>query len=290
MRRTGLMVPQRKLRQVGSRRRLERPHEILDRRRVAVMALEIEVHTGAELVRPEDRADHAHDLGALFVDGRRVEIVDLAVAPRPHRMRQRSLVLGELVRLQRAHLRDALHRARPLVGGELMVAEDGQPFLQAELEPVAASDSVACPIVEILMRDDRLDIGEIGVGGRHPVGQHVFVVEDVEALVLHGPHIEVGHGDDVEHVEVVFEPEHLLVPAHRPFQRIHCVGGPCLLAMLDINAELHRASRHGGEGVANLAEIPGHQREQVGRLREGVVPLGEMPAFGKLARGLKIAV
>ena len=40
------------------------------------------------------------------------------------------------------------------------------------------------------------------------------VVEDVEALVLHRPHVEVGHGDDVEHVEIVLAPEALLVPAH----------------------------------------------------------------------------
>jgi hypothetical protein len=43
------------------------------------------------------------------------------------------------------------------VAGELLVAEDGQPFLQAELEPVAAGDAVAGPVVEIFVRDDRLD-------------------------------------------------------------------------------------------------------------------------------------
>jgi hypothetical protein len=117
-----------------------------------------------------------------------------------------------------------------------MVAIDGQPFLQAELEPVAASDSVASPIVEILMRDDRLDIGVVGVGRGVLVGQDVFVVEDVEALVLHRAHVEVGHGDDVEDVEIVFAPEHLLVPFHGALERVHRIGGARLLAVLDIDA------------------------------------------------------
>ena len=207
------------------------------------MALEIEVHAFAERLRAEDGADHAHDFRALLVDGRGVEIVDLAVAARPHRMRQRPLVLGELVRPQRAHLGDALDRARALVGGEFVVAENRQPFLQAKLEPVAASDSVAGPIVEILVRDDRLDIGEVGVGRGLLVGQHVFVVEDVEALVLHRAHVEVGHGDDVEDVEVVFAAELLLVPAHRALQRVHRVGGARLLAVLDIDAERRPCGR-----------------------------------------------
>ena len=47
--------------------------------------------------------------------------------------------------------------ARALVGGELLVAEDGQPLLQAELEPVAAGDAVAGPVVEVFVGDDRLD-------------------------------------------------------------------------------------------------------------------------------------
>ena len=64
---------------------------------------------------------------------------------------------------------DALDRAGPDIGGELLVPEDGQPFLQAELEPVAAGDAVAGPVVKILMRDDRLDRRIVAVCRR--VGQ-----------------------------------------------------------------------------------------------------------------------
>src|SRR5690606_40733573 len=112
------------------------------------MALEIEVHAGAELIRAYDGVDHAHHLRAFLVDGGRVEIVDLAVAAWAHGMGERALVFWELERAERAHLGNALHRAGALVGRELMVAIDRQPFLQAQLEPVPASDSIASPIVE----------------------------------------------------------------------------------------------------------------------------------------------
>ena len=122
-------------------------------------------------------------------------------------MGERPGILRELARLQRAHVGDALDRARAHVGGEFLVAEDGQAFLQAELEPVAAGDPVAGPVVEIFVRDDGLDMGVVVVGRGLGVGEHIFVVEDVEALVLHRPHVEVGYGDDVEDVEVVFAAE-----------------------------------------------------------------------------------
>src|SRR3546814_12117179 len=43
---------------------------------------------------------HADDLGALLVDCRRVEIVDGDIRIRPHRMRQRPGILGELAGAQ----------------------------------------------------------------------------------------------------------------------------------------------------------------------------------------------
>ena len=157
-RRAGLRVPAHELREIAAAHVGEALHELLDRRRLAVMAREIEVHALAEQFGPEQRLDHAHDFGALFVDGRRVEVVDLVIELRPHRMGERAGILDELVRAQRAHVADALDRARALIGGEFLVAEDGQAFLQAELKPVAAGDAVAGPVVEIFVRDDRLDM------------------------------------------------------------------------------------------------------------------------------------
>ena len=61
------------------------------------MALEIEVHALLEVVRAEDRGDHAGDFGALFIDGRRVEIVDFAIGIGARRMCQRAGILGKLL-------------------------------------------------------------------------------------------------------------------------------------------------------------------------------------------------
>src|SRR3712207_6858280 len=46
---------------------------------------------------------------------------------------------------------DPLHGGRALVGREGLVAEDGEALLQAQLEPVAAGDAVAGPVVEVLV-------------------------------------------------------------------------------------------------------------------------------------------
>ena len=120
--------------------------------------------------------------------------------------------------------------------------------------------------------------------------QHVFVVEDVEALVLHRAHVEVGDGDDHENVEIVFAAERLLVPAHGALERIHGVAAAVFLAVLDIDAQRHVAPGHGAELVFDAGEIAADQREQIGRLRERIVPDGEMAAAGQIAAVDEVAV
>ncbi len=191
-------------------------------------------------------------------------------------MGERACVLGELVRLEHPDIGDALHGRRALVGGELLVAEDGQAFLEAELEPVAAGDAVAGPVVEVLVGNDALDGLEVAVGGGLGARQHQAVVEDVETLVLHRPHVEVGDGDDHEDVEIVFEAEALLVPLHRALQAVHGPAAAVLLAGLDIDPEVDDAARARLEGVLDDAEIAADQGEQIARLRKGVVPDGEV--------------
>ena len=131
---------------------------------------------------------------------------------------------------------------------------------------------------------------EIVVGRGRGRGQHVFVVEDVEALVLHRAHVEVGDRDDHEHVEIVFAAERLLVPAHGALERIHGVAAAVLLAGLDVDAQRHLAAGHGDEAVLDAAELAADQREQIGGLRPRVVPDREMPAAGQVAALAQIAV
>jgi hypothetical protein len=44
---------------------------------LAVVALEVQLHAGGKAVAAHQGLHHAHDLGALFVDGGGVEVVDL---------------------------------------------------------------------------------------------------------------------------------------------------------------------------------------------------------------------
>ena len=176
------------------------------------------------------------------------------------------------------------------VGAEFLVAEDGQAFLERELEPVAAGDAVAGPVVEILVGDDAVDVLEIDVGGDVGARQHVLRVEDVEALVLHRAHVEVADGDDHVVVEVAFEAEAFLVPAHGFLQRRHGVRALVELARLDVDRQLDFAAGSGREGVAQHIELAGDDGEQVGRLPERVIPFGPMAAVGLVAGSDRVAV
>ena len=119
LRRAGLAVPAHELRQVAAAGVGEALDELLDGGGLAVMALEIEVHAGAEFFLADQGLHHAHHFGAFFVDGGRVEVIDFLVALRPHRMRQRPGVLDELRGAQAAHVGDALDRPRAHVGRKI---------------------------------------------------------------------------------------------------------------------------------------------------------------------------
>ena len=190
VRRASLMIPLLKLRQIAPGDAFKALDEILNRHRLPVMALKIQVHAFAEQVRSENGGKHAHDLGAFFIDGRSVKIVDLTVFARPRRVGEGPLILRKLVCLQPAHFGNPLDGARALVGGKFMVAVDRQPFFQAQLKPVAAGDAVTGPVVEIFMRDHGLDARIISVSGGVRIGKNIFVVEDVQPLVFHRAHIE----------------------------------------------------------------------------------------------------
>ena len=86
-------------------------------------------------------------------------------------MRKRAGVLAELARAQTLHILNPLYWVRALIGAEFLLAINGQAFLQTELKPVAASDAVAGPVVEVFVADDRLDRFEIRIRRRFRVGE-----------------------------------------------------------------------------------------------------------------------
>ena len=288
-RRAGLVVPAPELGQRQPRRALHRRNEILNRSSLAIVLGEVRIRPGAEPFAAENGGQHPHHLGALLVHRCGVEVVDLEVALRAHRMRQRAAVLDELHVPQERHVRHALDGAGVHVRRELGVPIDGEAFLQAQLEPVPAGDAVAGPVVEVLVRHHALNALVGGIGGGIRGGQDEGRVEDVEALVLHRPHVEALHRDDHEDVQIVFAPEALLIPAHRPLQRRHREPALADVVRFRVDAQRHPPPGAGDELVLQERQIPGHQGEQIARLGEGIAP-GNGAAAGVRFVGNEIAV
>src|ERR1700689_3980765 len=115
----------------------------------------------------------------------------------------------------------------------------------------------------------------IGCGGRR--SQYEFVVENVEALVLHGPHVEGGYRDDHENVEVVFAAKRFLVPAHGALETVHRVERAIFLARLDVNVQGDLAARHRGETIGDARQPPADKREQITGFFERIMPDGKVP-------------
>mmetsp|Transcript_106233 Transcript_106233/g.327931 ORF Transcript_106233/g.327931 Transcript_106233/m.327931 type:complete len:574 (+) Transcript_106233:348-2069(+) len=242
LRRAGLQVPLLELGQIAPVGVRHGRAEVVAGHRGAVVPLEVQVHAFPEAVPAKERLVHADDLRALAVDGGRVEVVHGNVALRSDGVGHGAAILGELPRPQEPDLLDALHCRAAHVAGELLVSEDGEALLQRQLEPVLASHPVPGPVVEILVTNHALDALIVVVRGRVRPGKRERGVEDVETLVLHGTHVEVVDGDHIVDVEVVLEPEALLIPLHRVLEGHHGVVQLVHIRMLREDRELHVAA------------------------------------------------
>ena len=171
-----------------------------------------------KLLPPQQGVQHTNDFCALFVHGQGVKIRYLNKAVGAHRVRGGSSVLRKLMGPEKSHILHTLDPRRIHVCGELGIAENCEPFFQAQLEPVPAGDPITGEIVEVFVGNDGLDAQVAGVSGDVGGCQYTGGIEDVEAFVLHGPHIEVIHCDDVEQVEVILESINPLIPSHRALQ------------------------------------------------------------------------
>ena len=85
--RTGLAVPEHELAHVPAADVGKTLDELLDGGGFAIVAFEIQIHTGAEFLRAEQGVHHAHHFRALFVNGAGVEVVDFLVLLGPYRVR-----------------------------------------------------------------------------------------------------------------------------------------------------------------------------------------------------------
>ena len=150
------------------------------------------------------------------------------------------------------------------------------------MEPVAERDTVARPIVEVLVADDGLDVGVVLVGGDLRIGERVAGVEDVEALVLHGAEVEVVRRHDAEAVEVKLEPPALLVPADGLLEAVHRVLRLVDVLRLDPDFKAGGAAVLEDDRVAKGLEPAGDEREEIAGLRERILPAGLVAAVVKV--------
>ena len=188
------------------------------------MTIKIQVHGFGIGFGPDKGAQHANDLGPFFIDGRGVEVVDLLKTLWAHWVGKGPLVLSELTATQVNHIPNPFDWGRAHIAGELAVAVYCQPFFQAQLEPITASDAIARPVVEIFMGNDRLYPLKVRIGRRIGGGKYTRGVEYIQPLVLHSAHIEVIHCNDVKDVEVIFTAIDLFIPFHGILKGLHTKG------------------------------------------------------------------
>jgi hypothetical protein len=108
---------------------------------------------------------------------------------------------------------------------ELLVAEDGQAFLEAELEPVAAGDAVARPVVEVLVPDHAFDVGEVGVGGRGWLASTYLVLKMFRPLFSIAPMLKSLVATIMKRSRSSAQAKARLVPGHAGHERVHGVLG-----------------------------------------------------------------
>ncbi len=264
--------------------------KVLGGYRLSVEAFEIEIRAFPEQFRAQKVGLHPDDLGSLLIDGNRVKIGDFHVRLGAHRVRHWSGILGKLNGAQKADILHTLHCPRTNVSRKFGIAVNREAFLKTELEPVAAGDTVARPVVKILVGNDGLDALKSLVGRSFRLSEHAGGIEDIQALVLHGAHIKIVDGHDHENIEVVFPAVDFLIPAHGFFQGSQSKITLIQVFFLDKNTQLHFTARAGGERIIDRLQVAGHESKQVAWLFKGIFPRHPVPTIVQVATADVVAV
>ena len=219
-----LCIPEHEGTEIAARDFRHHCNEVLNGHRLTVETIEVGVQPSAKPIAPDQGPQHADEFCAFFVHGHGIKIVDLGIPIRTHGVRKRSSILGKLKRPQALHIVDPLHVLQRAIGRKFLIAKNGQPLLQRKLEPVPTGHPITGPVVEVLMRDDALDGDIVVVGGGFRACQHILGVEQIQALVFHGSHVEIIHRDYHVDIEVVLTAEGVLVVSHRAGERSQCMS------------------------------------------------------------------
>ena len=254
----------------------------------AVMALDIERHAAEKGFLTQQSVEHANQLRTLLINGGGVKVVNRLILIRLHRVGRRASIFAELSVAQHRNILDPIQRLAMEIGTEALITENSETLLERELKPVATGDAIACPIMKIFMGDHALNALQLSIGGGGGISEHQLGIKDIETLVFHGAHVEMAHSNNIEFFEVVFEAIDPLIPGHAALERGHRMGGERLITWLHVDTQFHQASAGGGEAVAHLLQLAGHQSEQVGGLGERIVPDGVMALRLGRSLGLRL--
>ena len=138
--------------------------------------------------------------------------------------------------------------------------------------------------MEILVRDNTFYCLVVGICGGLRQREQELGVEDVEPLVLHGPHVEVVDGHDHEDIEIVLAAIALFVPAHRLLERAHGITALVDVFGLGVDAQIDVTARGSHEAVLHHCQVAGNEREEITGFREWVVPGDAMPTILQVLR------
>ena len=218
---------------------------------------------------------------ALTSSGKQRQAKSALTSFRPDRVGHRPVILGELHLTHRFDVLDPLDGFVRGIRREANVAVHGQAFLEGQLEPIPARDTVARPVVEVLVGNDPFNTSHGRIRRRRWQGEDALGVEDVEALVFHGTHVEVGHGHDIEKGQVVLAPKLLLIPSHGLLDALHRKAKLIDELVFRVDADLYiLLAPFGGKPTAQESEVPRHQGKQIRWLWERVLVGSKVPSIG----------
>ncbi len=83
------------------------------------------------------------------------------------------------------------------------------------------------------MPHDRFNRSKIGVGSHCRMGENILGIKNIETLVFHRSHIEVGGGNNHEALEIELQPKARFIPAQSPLQGRHAPIGLILIPRLN---------------------------------------------------------
>ncbi|MNS97654.1 hypothetical protein D3C72_1319950 [compost metagenome] len=178
------------------------------------MTLEVFIHAFAETLTAHNCLHHADDFRSLFIDRHCKEIVDGHTRLGTNGVSIGSRIFSKLPRTQAVHVINTLNATVRHIRREFLITENGQTFFQRKLEPAVHGDTIACPVMEVFVSDNRFNRKEVMISCRFRIRQHQARVKDVQTFVLHGAGVEIINRDDHVIIQIIFKAVSVLVPLH----------------------------------------------------------------------------